>query len=114
MRIFLFLTVFGFLFLACKKQDVADVDPNYIGAWTGQDSSFFYSIELNNNGLGEYQKAAGEFNEFEIGKATIRNGKIKIGKKKLIINQTPLKKQDDFGNDLYEMRLSEIIYIRFL
>lgn len=105
---------FLFVFISCNREDVEEVNTNYIGTWTGQDETHFYTIEVNTNGEGEYQKANANANEFFTGKTKVWKDKLKIGKKKFNVNEEPTLKVDAFGNSFYQMQLDKIIYIRYV
>lgn len=109
--LFLFLVLFV---ISCKKENAVEVNTNYIGTWVGQDTAYFYTVKIDEDGTGEYQKTTSNSNFFTNGKTKTWKNKLKIGKQKFDLNEAPILQVDAFGNSFYRMQLDEIVYARYL
>jgi hypothetical protein len=74
---------------SCGKK-VQKVNDNFIGNWEGSDSLNTYYIEIDNVSQGSYMKCDKTLDcDANDGTARIKEGQLKIGFKKLTIQQEP-------------------------
>lgn len=109
MKKVMFIALVGLLigFQSCKKVD--STNPDFIGLWTGATTSKDYVIDIESNSEGRYQESNGLLNSDEWeGKARYKNGKLKIGMKKLEVDQLP--NGSEAGST---MVVEGVTYVRF-
>jgi hypothetical protein len=87
-----------------KKVEKGNTD--YIGFWQGSDGTKTYVIDIDSNSEGRHSECEGALNcsEWE-GKARLKNDQLKIGIKKLDIDQEP---QETAG--IWTMQIGGILY----
>ena len=81
----LLLTV---LFLSCKKSNVSDY-PEFKGFWVGLKDNSRHEINVKNNGKATYEIIKSNSEVWHKGNLIIKNEELKIGFKKVKINQYP-------------------------
>ena len=105
---FFVLSLFVLLIAFSCKKKVADVNPDFIGSWSGSDSEASYSISIQSDSKAEYYKSKG-FSETNItGNAKIKGDKLKIFTKKFRIDEMPKKVDESSGETQYMMVLDGI------
>lgn len=92
---------------SCKKK-AAEVNPDYIGYWTGSDSEKSYSLEIQSSSKAVYNRYK-DFSTVEVkGRAKIKGNTLKVLTKKFTIDQEP--RQDALNPGTYTMILDGIMF----
>ena len=110
-KLFYLIIIIGATLLVvsgCGKKAIRS-DPNYEGFWSGSDGATFYTIEIDANSKGTYIEQATTVIT-ESGKVRIQNNQtlLKIGSKKLDLQQTPKVIEDDLNGDYRTMIVNDV------
>ncbi|MNJ90861.1 hypothetical protein D3C87_85010 [compost metagenome] len=110
--IFIWSIVFLSFSLSCKKK-AADINPDYIGFWSGDDSDKYYRLSITSESRGVYRAVSydGDHRIKVGGKARIDGNTLKILTKKLTIDQPP--QQDPSDPKRYTLVLDGVVYERY-
>lgn len=81
-----------FLFLSCEKSNIAE-HADFIGVWTNVDADLKRTLEVTVRGRSFYEERKGSGNSYSAisynGPFVLNDSILKIGFKKLIINEEP-------------------------
>ncbi len=89
----LLLILFAAIFLlSCEKSNIAE-HADFIGVWTNVDEDLRRTLEVTSGGRGFYEERTRSVNSYSAisynGPFVLNNSILKIGFKKLIINEEP-------------------------
>ena len=109
-KLIILLFAFG-LFVGCGKK-AHKVDPMYVGTWQGNDNKYSYALVVRNGERGEWSKR--EIGTLMGGSVTTANGHVRvlggnlrIGLKKLSLDQEPQQIGPNFT-----LKLDGVTYYR--
>lgn len=82
-------------FIGCKKSNIGEY-PDFKGFWIGESSGTRYEIEVKNNGKSTYEEFRQNSDVWYKGRLIVEDNELKIGWKKLKINQFPTQNSEGF------------------
>lgn len=98
---------------ACRKENAAEVNPDFIGTWNGQDEKWNYNLQIESNGLGDWRKTTLFSEVYATGKTKVWKNKLKVGVKKFELSSGPQLIYDAWGEEHYEMVMDGVTYSRY-
>lgn len=88
----LFILFSTFFLLSCEKSNIAE-HADYIGVWTNVNGNLTRTLEVKTNGRSFYEERTSSGNSYTAvsynGPFVLNDSTLKIGFKKLIINEEP-------------------------
>lgn len=110
MKKILLIGLSALLLLSCKKSNI-DAHQNYIGVWSNNDGDVTRRLEVESNGKSFYEEktSSGFTNKYvsHNGKFILDGSTLKIGLKKLTINNEPA-----LNNDIWYLTMENREYIK--
>tara|TARA_B100000530_G_scaffold287212_1_gene202389 strand:+ start:543 stop:881 length:339 start_codon:yes stop_codon:yes gene_type:complete len=103
------LFFFVFIIISGCGKAVLKVNGEYLGSWYGSDSSYSYSIVIDEENQAKYKKTGSLFSGTEYsGLCRVKEGYLKIGFKKFPIDTEPT-----LTAGYYVMKIDGVDYLRY-